>query len=211
MGDAKHFIVCTLKLSANPFIDKHDVTTKLSSSRDCNGRKRKEIRRKDMQTLKNKCAGCNKRIRSRYLIIALEKTWHEKCLKCDCCKEILYSFENPCLYHKGDQKLCRLDYLRSQEFCGVCQVCGNGITPAEETLYEKNSYHQDCFRCIICHLKFKQADFIGMRRTDELYCWLHYEKKIPESCMRKTEGCTHKDVGSTNTNFLSFLSFLQNE
>uniref|UniRef100_A0A8C7K3W1 LIM domain only protein 3 n=1 Tax=Oncorhynchus kisutch TaxID=8019 RepID=A0A8C7K3W1_ONCKI len=30
------------------------------------------------------CAGCNRKIKDRYLLKALDK-WHEDCLKCACC------------------------------------------------------------------------------------------------------------------------------
>uniref|UniRef100_A0ABI7ZY15 LIM domain only protein 3 n=3 Tax=Boreoeutheria TaxID=1437010 RepID=A0ABI7ZY15_FELCA len=31
------------------------------------------------------CAGCNRKIKDRYLLKALDKYWHEDCLKCACC------------------------------------------------------------------------------------------------------------------------------
>uniref|UniRef100_A0A8C6D9T5 LIM domain only protein 3 n=1 Tax=Moschus moschiferus TaxID=68415 RepID=A0A8C6D9T5_MOSMO len=31
------------------------------------------------------CAGCNRKIKDRYLLKALDKYWHEGCLKCACC------------------------------------------------------------------------------------------------------------------------------
>ena len=64
----------------------------------------------------NKCAGCRKRIRSRYLLTALGRTWHENCLTCDLCNEILYSFGDPCLFYKDGFKLCKKDYSRLHLF-----------------------------------------------------------------------------------------------
>uniref|UniRef100_A0A672H694 LIM domain only protein 3 n=1 Tax=Salarias fasciatus TaxID=181472 RepID=A0A672H694_SALFA len=31
------------------------------------------------------CAGCNRKIKDRFLLKALDKFWHEDCLKCACC------------------------------------------------------------------------------------------------------------------------------
>ena len=31
------------------------------------------------------CAGCNRKIKDRYLLKALDQYWHEDCLKCACC------------------------------------------------------------------------------------------------------------------------------
>ncbi|RWS29519.1 LIM domain only protein 3-like protein, partial [Leptotrombidium deliense] len=31
------------------------------------------------------CAGCRKAINERYLLKAVDKLWHEDCLKCACC------------------------------------------------------------------------------------------------------------------------------
>ena len=33
----------------------------------------------------NICNGCNKIINDKYLLKALDKLWHEDCLKCACC------------------------------------------------------------------------------------------------------------------------------
>lgn len=59
----------------------------------------------------NKCAGCFKKIRCRYLVRALDKNWHERCLRCDVCDEILFSFGSR-MYFKHEGKFCKMDYMR---------------------------------------------------------------------------------------------------
>ena len=59
----------------------------------------------------NICHGCNKIINDKYLLCALNKFWHEDCLKCACCDCRLG--EIGCkLYTKANLILCRKDYLR---------------------------------------------------------------------------------------------------
>ena len=62
----------------------------------------------------NVCHGCNQIIKDKYLLKALEKFWHEDCLKCACCDCRLG--EIGCkLYTKANLILCKKDYLRYVE------------------------------------------------------------------------------------------------
>jgi len=58
-----------------------------------------------------KCTGCKKRIRSRYYVTFVEDPWHEKCLTCDVCDEILFSFGSGKCYCRNGNKLCQMDYV----------------------------------------------------------------------------------------------------
>lgn len=59
----------------------------------------------------NFCHACNQIINDRYLLKALDKYWHEDCLKCACCDCRLG--EIGCkLYTKANLILCRKDYLK---------------------------------------------------------------------------------------------------
>lgn len=57
------------------------------------------------------CAGCQNSIRDRYLLCALDKMWHEDCLKCGSCDCRLGEVGST-LYFKNNVILCRRDYLR---------------------------------------------------------------------------------------------------
>lgn len=59
------------------------------------------------------CAGCNRKIKDRYLLKALDKYWHEDCLKCACCDCRLGEVGST-LYTKANLILCRRDYLRQE-------------------------------------------------------------------------------------------------
>lgn len=57
------------------------------------------------------CAHCGKNIEGKYLLRALDKFWHEECLKCSYCSTQLadLSFK---FYFKADLILCKRDYIR---------------------------------------------------------------------------------------------------
>ena len=57
------------------------------------------------------CAGCGCVISERYLLRALDRYWHEDCLKCSCCDCRLGEVGST-LFTKANLLLCRRDYLR---------------------------------------------------------------------------------------------------
>lgn len=65
------------------------------------------------------CAGCNRKIKDRYLLKALDKYWHEDCLKCACCDCRLGEVGST-LYTKANLILCRRDYLRQERHTLHC-------------------------------------------------------------------------------------------
>ena len=59
-----------------------------------------------------KCYGCKKRIRSRFYVDVADTPWHENCLRCDVCEEILFSFGSGKCYCRDGSKLCYIDYIK---------------------------------------------------------------------------------------------------
>lgn len=57
------------------------------------------------------CAQCSKVIEGKFMLRALDRFWHEECLKCSYCStqltELSFKF-----YLKGDLILCKRDYIR---------------------------------------------------------------------------------------------------
>ena len=58
------------------------------------------------------CAGCRLPITERYLLRALDSSWHEDCLRCSCCDCRLGEVGST-LFTRSNLLLCRRDYLRS--------------------------------------------------------------------------------------------------
>ncbi|XP_056281024.1 LIM domain only protein 3 isoform X2 [Pseudoliparis swirei] len=100
------------------------------------------------------CAGCNRKIKDRYLLKALDKYWHEDCLKCACCDCRLGEVGST-LYTKANLILCQRDYLRLFGVTGNCAAC-NKLIPAFEMVMraKENVYHLDCFACQLCNQRF---------------------------------------------------------
>ncbi|XP_028587965.2 rhombotin-1 isoform X1 [Podarcis muralis] len=97
------------------------------------------------------CAGCNRKIKDRYLLKALDKYWHEDCLKCACCDCRLGEVGST-LYTKANLILCRRDYLRLFGTTGNCAACSKLIPAFEMVMRARdNVYHLDCFACQLCN------------------------------------------------------------
>ncbi|KAL5280536.1 LMO4 family protein [Megaselia abdita] len=57
------------------------------------------------------CAGCGEKISDRFLLHALDRFWHNSCLKCSCCQRLLADLGTSC-FSKGGYILCKKDYSR---------------------------------------------------------------------------------------------------
>ncbi|KOB73709.1 putative rhombotin, partial [Operophtera brumata] len=97
------------------------------------------------------CAQCGKLITERFLLKAMERFWHEDCLKCGCCDCRLGEVGSK-LYYKADLMLCKRDYLRLFGATGNCVAC-NKVIPAFEMVMRAKSfvYHLECFACQQCN------------------------------------------------------------
>ncbi|XP_022911670.1 LIM domain only protein 3 [Onthophagus taurus] len=76
------------------------------------------------------CAGCGGKIMERFLLHALDRYWHNGCLKCSCCSAMLADIGSSC-FTKGGMILCKMDYMRLFGSSGACAACGQTI-PASD-------------------------------------------------------------------------------
>lgn len=60
------------------------------------------------------CAGCGGQIVERWLLLAMDRYWHNGCLKCTYCNATLSELGQSC-YTKSGMILCKADYRRSLE------------------------------------------------------------------------------------------------
>ncbi|CAF0968044.1 unnamed protein product, partial [Didymodactylos carnosus] len=106
------------------------------------------------------CAGCNQIINDRYMLQALEKMWHEDCLKCACCDCRLGEVGST-LFVKANLILCKRDYLRLFGIPGYCAECKK-LIPAFDMVrvmrVKDLVYHLNCFACNECHQRFCVGD-----------------------------------------------------
>ncbi|KAA0723246.1 Rhombotin-1 LIM domain only protein 1 [Triplophysa tibetana] len=142
------------------------------------------------------CAGCNRKIKDRYLLKALDKYWHEDCLKCACCDCRLGEVGST-LYTKANLILCRRDYLSGnpikQTFSaalndtsppvnrlfgttGNCAACSKLIPAFEMVMRARdNVYHLDCFACQLCNQRFCVGDKFFLK-NNMILCQMDYEE-----------------------------------
>ncbi|XP_078452897.1 LIM domain only protein 3 isoform X1 [Lampetra fluviatilis] len=121
------------------------------------------------------CAGCNRKIKDRYLLKALDKYWHEDCLKCACCDCRLGEVGST-LYTRANLILCRRDYLRLFGVTGNCAACSKLIPAFEMVMRARdNVYHLDCFACQLCNHRFCVGDKFFLK-NNMILCQMDYEE-----------------------------------
>ncbi|OPJ71524.1 hypothetical protein AV530_009728 [Patagioenas fasciata monilis] len=108
---------------------------------------------------------------------ALDKYWHEDCLKCACCDCRLGEVGST-LYTKANLILCRRDYLRLFGVTGNCAACSKLIPAFEMVMRAKdNVYHLDCFACQLCNQRFCVGDKFFLK-NNMILCQTDYEEGL---------------------------------
>ncbi|KAI3371098.1 hypothetical protein L3Q82_023729, partial [Scortum barcoo] len=131
------------------------------------------------------CAGCNGKIRDRFMLQALDRYWHEDCLKCACC-DCRLGRVGSTLYTRANLILCRRDYLRAvrstrdpskkaqSDNIGYERKCGNGDINFHKGPFEKPAETQEgrlfgvTGNCAACS-KLIPAFEMVMRARDNVY------------------------------------------
>ncbi|EDW13574.1 LIM domain transcription factor LMO4 isoform X1 [Drosophila mojavensis] len=123
-------------------------------------------------TLIKVCGGCGDKISDRYLLYALDRYWHNSCLKCHCCGAMLADVGSSCFTRRG-LILCKKDYSSMFGSSGVCSGCGETIPPSEmvaKALTGINNidlqnqqkqiinFHLRCFSCAKCGSNLRPGD-----------------------------------------------------
>lgn len=130
----------------------------------------------------NVCAACLKPIKERYLLMALDKKWHEDCLKCACCDCRLGEVGSS-LYIHSDQILCRTDFLRIFGPTGLCAACKRIIQPYELVMRANEmAFHLNCFACQQCQYRFCVGDRFHLTpETHRVICVLCHSEQVGHS------------------------------
>ncbi|XP_078083688.1 LIM/homeobox protein Lhx2-like [Mustelus asterias] len=111
------------------------------------------------------CAGCGGKISDRYYLLAVDKQWHMRCLKCCECKLALES-ELTC-FAKDGSIYCKEDYYRrfSVQRCARCHL---GISASEMVMRARDLvYHLNCFTCTTCNKMLATGDHFGTLSCNE--------------------------------------------
>ncbi|XP_042276043.1 LIM/homeobox protein Lhx2b isoform X3 [Thunnus maccoyii] len=152
------------------------------------------------------CAGCGRKIADRYYLLAVDKQWHMRCLKCCECKLNLES-ELTC-FSKDGSIYCKEDYYRrfSVQRCARCHL---GISASEMVMRARDLvYHLNCFTCTTCSKMLTTGDHFGMKDS-LVYCRLHFETLIQgeyQTHFNHADVVPHKGLGPANTLGLSYFN-----
>ncbi|XP_022703652.1 actin-binding LIM protein 1-like isoform X2 [Varroa jacobsoni] len=128
------------------------------SQPDDNIKKSTSMRTATQQTLTEICSACAKPITDRYILRALEQSWHWACLVCSVCRGILSELGSS-LFVRGDLVLCRRDYIRLFGSGGQCSGCLGTIASHECVRRARDLvFHPECFNCFRCGRRFCTGD-----------------------------------------------------
>ncbi|XP_062333970.1 LIM/homeobox protein Lhx2-like [Osmerus eperlanus] len=149
------------------------------------------------------CAGCGEKILDRYYLLAVDKQWHMRCLKCCECKLNLES-ELTC-FSKDGGIYCKDDYYSRRFSVQRCARCHLGISASEMVMRAKDLvYHLNCFTCTSCHKILTTGDHFGMRDS-LVYCHLHFETIIQgeyQTHLNCGDEASGKELGASTANSL---------
>ncbi|KAL1491651.1 hypothetical protein ABEB36_012215 [Hypothenemus hampei] len=142
------------------------------------------------------CAGCGGKIVERFLLHAMDRYWHNGCLKCSCCGAMLADIGESC-FTKGGMILCKPDYMRLFGSTGACSACGQTI-PASEFVMRSGGgnnpvtpgaplhiFHIQCFMCSKCMAPLRPGDRYYML-GGSLVCEQDWHKLLKSSAAPPT-------------------------
>lgn len=163
------------------------------------------------------CAGCGDKISDRFLLHALDRYWHNSCLKCTICNVMLADMGTSC-YTRNGMILCKKDYSSMFGSSGICSGCNQMIPPNEMVAKamspsinqqttnldnQKNSqnnlflFHLKCFSCTKCGSLLNPGDRYTML-AGSLVCeqdWHKIIKNTPSATNGTTPAVRKGKVG----------------
>jgi len=117
------------------------------------------------------CEGCGQVIEDRFVHKVLEATYHQKCLRCHECQQVL---QNKC-YAREHKVYCKKDFFK--KYGTQCSTCQEGIIPQTVVRKaEEHVYHLACFKCCLCQKEMDTGDEFYLIPVDgRLICRVDYE------------------------------------
>ncbi|XP_044751824.1 LIM domain transcription factor LMO4-B [Coccinella septempunctata] len=141
------------------------------------------------------CWGCGGKILERFLLHALDRYWHNGCLKCSCCAAMLADIGTSCFTRSG-MILCKQDYMRIFGSTGACAACHQPIPPSEFVMRCSSStpqqptaspqvFHLKCFSCSKCGAPLVPGDRYYLL-AGSLVCEQDWTKLLKSSTVAPT-------------------------
>ncbi|KAJ6653610.1 hypothetical protein lerEdw1_009044 [Lerista edwardsae] len=126
------------------------------------------------------CGLCHKALsRTQPAVRALDKLFHVECFTCFKCERQLQGQQ---FYNVDEKPFCEECYAGTLEKCCVCKQ-----TITDRMLRATgNSYHPQCFTCVVCHKPLEGASFI-VDKANQPHCVDDYHRKYAPRCSVCTE------------------------
>ncbi|KAJ7335312.1 hypothetical protein JRQ81_013253 [Phrynocephalus forsythii] len=121
------------------------------------------------------CGLCNRALsRTQPAVRALDKLFHVECFTCFKCERQLQGQQ---FYNVDEKPFCEECYAGTLEKCCVCKQ-----TITDRMLRATgNSYHPQCFTCVVCHKPLEGASFI-VDKANQPHCVDDYHRKYAPRC-----------------------------
>ncbi|XP_053226426.1 zyxin isoform X2 [Podarcis raffonei] len=121
------------------------------------------------------CGLCHKALsRTQPAVRALDKLFHVECFTCFKCEKQLQGQQ---FYNVDEKPFCEECYAGTLEKCCVCKQ-----TITDRMLRATgNSYHPQCFTCVVCHKALEGASFI-VDKANQPHCVDDYHRKYAPRC-----------------------------
>ncbi|NXC48940.1 ZYX protein, partial [Penelope pileata] len=121
------------------------------------------------------CGFCRKPLsRTQPAVRALDCLFHVECFTCFKCEKQLQGQQ---FYNVDEKPFCEDCYAGTLEKCSVCkQTITDRMLKATG-----NSYHPQCFTCVMCHTPLEGASFI-VDQTNQPHCVDDYHRKYAPRC-----------------------------
>ncbi|NXO03619.1 ZYX protein, partial [Rhinopomastus cyanomelas] len=121
------------------------------------------------------CGFCRKPLsRTQPAVRALDSLFHVECFTCFKCEKQLQGQQ---FYNVDEKPFCEDCYAGTLEKCSVCkQTITDRMLKATG-----NSYHPQCFTCVICHTPLEGTSFI-VDQANQPHCVDDYHRKYAPRC-----------------------------
>ncbi|NXP81324.1 ZYX protein, partial [Ramphastos sulfuratus] len=121
------------------------------------------------------CGFCQKPLsRTQPAVRALDCLFHVECFTCFKCEKQLQGQQ---FYNVDEKPFCEDCYASTLEKCSVCkQTITDRMLKATG-----NSYHPQCFTCVMCHTSLEGSSFI-VDQANQPHCVNDYHRKYAPRC-----------------------------
>ncbi|NXG71429.1 ZYX protein, partial [Baryphthengus martii] len=121
------------------------------------------------------CGFCQKPLsRTQPAVRALDRLFHVECFTCFKCEKQLQGQQ---FYNVDEKPFCEDCYAGTLEKCSICkQTITDRMLKATG-----NSYHPQCFTCVMCHTPLEGTSFI-VDQANQPHCVDDYHRKYAPRC-----------------------------